>query len=638
MGPGLIASLATKSPAPMMATTGADVYGSTLRDSYERGMEPDAARARAGIAALLEGGTELFPATKILGMGKGGWSKGLKSLVQAAGAEAVQEGFVEAANTVADEIWDRALDDGLKGHQNLLTVDGLSDTAKNVLYAAWVGGGVGAGLRGGVMTSDAAFKRIGQARTTDEALEAATDSVEASEREARGSESLLSPQEEQDAAELELDSQRQFEEAYEQLDAVRQAADGLGDLTPEGQAKLQRFLDEEPTTTAGLRRLTREIQGIVDKPPLAPEETETETTETAAPTTTTTVDEPTPTTTTTVDEPTPTTTTPAPTKPKKRPIAGTVAPTLKQGKTVPMRVDGADPDKSRYDVEVSVMDADDLVTSHDAYGNADERYPNKFQPRDRSEAKYVRQMQKIASDLNPSELADTGQAATGAPVVRPSGVVLSGNGRTAGVKMAYDSPELNSDEYRAWAIEQAKAAGIDPAEVEGMAKPVLVRVLSKDMRADDLVAFTKAANRAPIQQASGSEQAVSDAELMEDDFAARYAPDMDGDALATSNIPWLNEFSQLTGAQHYSSEGGYSGEMRRRVENAMFAKAYGGELASKLIQRKADEGEGSKKIINALQAAAAQFVGAKSHTGDFDTLDVVTPTLEAIDLLERGCA
>lgn len=136
---------------------------------------------------------------------------------------------------------------------------------------------------------------------------------------------------------------------------------------------------------------------------------------------------------------------PAPPKPKKSRI---VVP----GKVISRQWPDLVTPSGAFPVKLRVVSVDDVITSHNPINwSIDPRYPSKTQER-RYDAKHHEQLKvtKISRSLNPSILlANTPSALTGPPVVavHPSGtlIALGGNGRTMGVKLAYDRG--GADEY-----------------------------------------------------------------------------------------------------------------------------------------------------------------------------------------------
>ena len=78
----------------------------------------------------------------------------------------------------------------------------------------------------------------------------------------------------------------------------------------------------------------------------------------------------------------------------------------------------------------ALVEADNVIASHDSTGGVNPKFPRELQPRDRSRDTSQAWVQKTAGNLDPDSLGKTGRADTGAPIVGPDLVVESGNGRT----------------------------------------------------------------------------------------------------------------------------------------------------------------------------------------------------------------
>jgi hypothetical protein len=131
------------------------------------------------------------------------------------------------------------------------------------------------------------------------------------------------------------------------------------------------------------------------------------------------------------------------------------------------------------DVRHAVMDLDQVQASHRVTSEGaivdNPHYPPELQPRDRGRAATIEQVNGIASRFNPREVLDSMHADDGAPVVTPEGHVVAGNGRTLGIEEVYRRGR--ADQYRAALAAEAPRLGIDPATLQGMKRPALVRVL-----------------------------------------------------------------------------------------------------------------------------------------------------------------
>ncbi len=131
---------------------------------------------------------------------------------------------------------------------------------------------------------------------------------------------------------------------------------------------------------------------------------------------------------------------------------------------------GAVPKTARY----ALIEADDLKASHDTNLRPIEENPfgRKEAPRHESEAA----LQRIVSDFDPKRLAEALDDADGAPIVARDGVVENGQRRAIALQRVYQANGLKADTYREFLRETAPRLGLDPASIDQMKKPVLVRV------------------------------------------------------------------------------------------------------------------------------------------------------------------
>lgn len=93
-----------------------------------------------------------------------------------------------------------------------------------------------------------------------------------------------------------------------------------------------------------------------------------------------------------------------------------------------------------------VVDASSLIISNNLDGMINPAFPEELQPRDRTRLSSKLQVNRIASNLRPAQLTDSGMSSHGAPIVGPDNVVESGNGRSMGIWRAYEQGQ--ADEYR----------------------------------------------------------------------------------------------------------------------------------------------------------------------------------------------
>ena len=154
----------------------------------------------------------------------------------------------------------------------------------------------------------------------------------------------------------------------------------------------------------------------------------------------------------------------------------------------------------------ALVEAKELITSHDALGVANPDFPQELQPRDRSDKKSVDAIKLNAKNLQPEKLGDTEYAGNGAPIIGDDFLVESGNGRAIAIKSAYDNGDAGK--YKEWLVNNATDFGLSAADVNGYNQPVLVRVRKTEIdRVEFAIEANLDANPSPLDDAA--EQADS---------------------------------------------------------------------------------------------------------------------------------
>lgn len=123
-----------------------------------------------------------------------------------------------------------------------------------------------------------------------------------------------------------------------------------------------------------------------------------------------------------------------------------------------------------------LVEADDLKASHDPNLRPLPDYPQNLSRPDWTRADAEKRIQGIVQDFEPARLAESLDDATGAPIVAPDGLVEAGNARAVALQRVYQANGAKAEAYRQSLRENVEALGIDPATVESMKKPVLVRI------------------------------------------------------------------------------------------------------------------------------------------------------------------
>ena len=281
-----------------------------------------------------------------------------------------------------------------------------------------------------------------------------------------------------------------------------------------------------------------------------------------------------------------------------------------------------------------IVDASALLVSNTLDGKINPDYPQELQPRDRTRASSLLQVNQISKDLRPAQLTDSGLSSHGAPIIGEDNAVESGNGRTMGIIKAYQ--DGNADRYREYLNEHATEFGIRPEKVESMTAPVLVR---RRLTKVDRVQFAKDSNISDLQEMAASEKAFVDADSITPAMMALFNPSESGDLLSRSNDAFIRGFMTQVGATQaaglVTEDGRPTRQLVDRIQNAIFAKAY---KDARLVRMVAEEPDPDmRNVLTALNAAANDFVQMQALSGEAHKQAVTTIVdgIETADSLDK---
>ena len=284
------------------------------------------------------------------------------------------------------------------------------------------------------------------------------------------------------------------------------------------------------------------------------------------------------------------------------------------------------PNGNKIDTEFEVVELDDLITSDRP------EFPSELQPRNRSRVASETQVDKIASKLDPEQLAESRLASDGAPVIGTDHVVESGNGRVMAVRRVYSQSRLadKAAEYR----KMIESRGFDTT---GMKQPVLVRRRTTNLSTDERKSFTVDANTQNIAGLSPSERAIIHAGRLTTAILDLY---QGGDLFSVKNSDFvrafldrvaLNESSEMT-----TKDGLLNKEGVNRITNAIIAKAYNNiDFVDSLLESQDDN---IKSLGGALLDVAPGMVKLKSKIESNlapKDLDITSALVEAAQLVSR---
>lgn len=246
------------------------------------------------------------------------------------------------------------------------------------------------------------------------------------------------------------------------------------------------------------------------------------------------------------------------------------------------------PDGSKVPARYAVVEADTVLASHSADGKKNDAY---YAP-------------------------------------QPGAVVALNNARTAGMQEAYRRG--TADEYRTKLAEQAQSLGIDPKSIEGMKAPLLVRVYDDAVNAQKDLG--RLSNTSHALSKSAAEVAFNDARLLDPANIDRAG----GDPLANDNLvrQFLNTVPETERAGLIGADGSPTKQLRQRIDDAIFARAYRSpEMSNMAIE---DSDPDVKGVLDAMRQAAGAWARVEK-AGKLDLRpQVVRGAWALIDAKARG--
>ena len=238
-----------------------------------------------------------------------------------------------------------------------------------------------------------------------------------------------------------------------------------------------------------------------------------------------------------------------------------------------------------------------------------------------------------AADVQPSNFAD-GAVNPLFDAGHPGTVKALNNGRTAGLRAAYERG--TADAYRQELAADSDMHGIDPAVIEGMQAPVLVRLYSEK----DNQVNMGAKSQSQALGLSATEQAATDAALVDggvlevfDSGALDSAANRD---FARAFIGKLQEHGQDV-AGMMDANGALSPAGITRLQAALVHKAYGdGDLVESLFGSTDND---IRAIGESLKAVAGEWANLRlaAERGAINAeADVTENLLQAIRLVQKA--
>lgn len=255
---------------------------------------------------------------------------------------------------------------------------------------------------------------------------------------------------------------------------------------------------------------------------------------------------------------------------------------------------------------------------------------NQFRDRSRSELSY--QVDGIANDLDYDLVGPDsgGTMELGSPVLSSDGVVIAGNGRSLGIKKAYDLGK--ADDYKSRLMSDLDYLGVDKKKAESLKNPVLIRRFTNDVDVESMAILSNESSAAAM---SPLEQAKVDSKRIK--TLSDFNPDSEVDLSSNdgvfkrliANVPQSQRNALVDGKGQISQEG------KKRAENAVMYMAYGDSnaLAKMVESTDTDNVNITKGMINASSAIAE--MRDRIDQGILHDVDISKNITEAVDIFSK---
>lgn len=168
-------------------------------------------------------------------------------------------------------------------------------------------------------------------------------------------------------------------------------------------------------------------------------------------------------------------------------------------------------EQTRYPARYAVRELDQVQASHNAFNFEPNPLYRHQNDRDYSRTGAAARVAKQSAPgtFDPEFLvSESPTAERGAPIIDATGNVLGGNSRTMTLARVYQRGGADAAAYRQAIEKRAESLGIDPAQLAGMKRPVLVREVAGEI--GDVQRAITDFNKAAAAQLTPEERAVSD--------------------------------------------------------------------------------------------------------------------------------
>ena len=207
------------------------------------------------------------------------------------------------------------------------------------------------------------------------------------------------------------------------------------------------------------------------------------------------------------------------------------------------------------------------------------------------------------SVLRSNNFDGTPVAAYGADPSRVHAV--AGNGRMAGLAEAYNRG--TAEQYRQDLMADAQSVGVDPAAVQGMQKPVLVRFMPAEKVT---TGFIERSNSSNVMEKSALETAVQDSPRVRGNVW-KYQFDEDGNPTPETMAQFLADIGEPNAlGKLITADGRPTETALNRIRAAVFYEAYRDRTLTALVADDSDK-QGIKRILTAMAAFAPHVINIR---------------------------
>lgn len=294
-------------------------------------------------------------------------------------------------------------------------------------------------------------------------------------------------------------------------------------------------------------------------------------------------------------------------------------------------------DGKEFKVAYKIMPAEDVVASNLPTDGlpVNKDYPSAMQPRNRQRAAMQEQITSMSNNLRPADLTESRNLNQGAPVIKSDGAVLNGNGRTIAIQKAWLNGK--ADKYKQYLLDNAEKLGINPADIENVEHPILVRVVQDKLNKDDIMSMINSTTGG--QRMSPSEQAKVDSGKIKSSTLNQYVAGSDLTSAANRNFlrdVLADIISPSERNAYYSREGAINQDGVLRAQRALFALAYGDDTLLDAFSEAVNEE--AKNFSNALKANAPLIARLQQliKTGNATDLGLQKNLVSAVKALKEA--